>query len=137
MERQCWSNSQYSRRECLEVTGIPESSESKDLEQPVLKVSEKLEVMVDPANVEDCHWIKTSTGFKKGIIKLLKRRDAAKIRSSRKKLRGWIFPLLESDAKFTLMIAYINITNFLEKNVKACSQTNLFKTFGLLMVLCG
>ena len=51
MERQCWSNSQYSRRECLEVTGIPESSESKDLEQPVLKVFEKLEVMVDLANV--------------------------------------------------------------------------------------
>ena len=24
LERQCWSNSQYSRRECLEITGIPD-----------------------------------------------------------------------------------------------------------------
>ena len=40
MERQCWINSQYSRQECLEVTGIPDSIESKDLEQTVLKVFE-------------------------------------------------------------------------------------------------
>ena len=40
MERQCWINSQYSRQECLEVTGIPDSTESKDLEQTVLKVFE-------------------------------------------------------------------------------------------------
>ena len=48
MERQCLSNSQYSRRECLEVTGIPDSTESKDLEQTLLKVFKKLEVIVEP-----------------------------------------------------------------------------------------
>ena len=69
MERQCWSNSQYSRRECLEVTGIPDSNQSKDLEQAVLKVFEKLEVMVDTANVEDCHWIKTKRCCKNKISK--------------------------------------------------------------------
>ena len=51
IERQCWSNSEYSNQECLEVTGIPESTESKDLEQTVLKVFAKLEVMADSANV--------------------------------------------------------------------------------------
>ena len=65
MERQCWSNN-------LEVTGIPNSTESKDLEETVLKVFEKLEVMVELANVEDSHSIKTSNGSKKVIIKLLK-----------------------------------------------------------------
>ena len=25
MERQCWANAQYSRRECLELVGIPKS----------------------------------------------------------------------------------------------------------------
>ena len=80
--------SQYSRRECLEVTGITGSIESKDPEQAVLKVFEKLEVMVDPANVDGCHWINTSNGSKKMIIKLSKRKDATKIRSSKKKLKG-------------------------------------------------
>ena len=25
LEKQCWGNSQYSRRECLEITGFPDS----------------------------------------------------------------------------------------------------------------
>ena len=37
---------------------------------------------------KDCHWIKTSNGSKKVIIKLSRRKDAAKIRSSKNKLKG-------------------------------------------------
>ena len=35
LERQTWSNSQYSRRGCLELTGITETIENKDLERTV------------------------------------------------------------------------------------------------------
>ena len=35
---------------------------------------------MDPANVEDCHWIKSSKDAKKVIVKLSRRRDAKKIR---------------------------------------------------------
>ena len=31
LERQCWSNSQYSRRECLELTSIPKTSDNNTL----------------------------------------------------------------------------------------------------------
>ena len=55
LERQCWSNSQYSRRECLELTGIPETSDNNTLESTVLKIFERLEVKVDLSNVKDCH----------------------------------------------------------------------------------
>ena len=55
LERQCWSNSQYSRRECLEISGFPESLRNEDLEGTVLKVFEELDVVIDPTNVEDCH----------------------------------------------------------------------------------
>ena len=61
------------------MTGIPDFTESKDMEQTILKLIEKLEVMLDATNVEDCHWIKTSNSSKKVIIKLLERKDAAKI----------------------------------------------------------
>ena len=50
----------------------------------VLKVFEKLYVHVDPKNVADCHWLKTRNSSKKVITKLLKRRDAAKIRQVKK-----------------------------------------------------
>ena len=114
MKRQCWSNSQYSRRECLEVTGIPDSTESKDLQQTVLKFFEKLEVMVDPTNVENCHWIK---------IKLWKRKDAAKIRSSNKKLKGMD---LSSPGIRGKVYTDDILCKYLWKNVKACSQTNFY-----------
>ena len=87
MERQCWANNQYSRRECLEISGFPESIENKDLENLTLQIFEKIDISVDPENVEDCHWVKTQRS-KKVIIKLSRRKDANKIRSEKKKLNG-------------------------------------------------
>ena len=87
LEQQTWSNSQYSRRECLELSGIPETIEKKDLEGTVLSIFEKLDVMVDPSNVEDCHWIKPNKGAKKVIVKLSRRKDANKICLSKKGLK--------------------------------------------------
>ena len=53
MERQFWSNSQYSRQEWRDVTSISGSTESKDLWQTAWKVFEKLELMVNLVNVEN------------------------------------------------------------------------------------
>ena len=57
LERQCWWNNQYSRRECLEITGVPDSV-SNDLEKTTIKVFDKIDVAIDPSNIEDCHWLK-------------------------------------------------------------------------------
>ena len=35
-ERQCWANARYSKRECLEVAGIPRQVDEKNLEKKVL-----------------------------------------------------------------------------------------------------
>ena len=39
MERQCWANAQYSRRECLEVACIPRDVSNENFESKVLEVS--------------------------------------------------------------------------------------------------
>ena len=44
--------------------------------------------MVDPSNVEDCHWIKSSKGAKKIIVKLCSSKYANKIRLLKKGLKG-------------------------------------------------
>ena len=87
LERQCWANNQYSRRECLEISGIPENIENKDLQNLTLQIFEKIHISVDPENVEDCHCVKTQRS-KKVIIKLSRRNNANKIRSEKKKLKG-------------------------------------------------
>ena len=55
MERQCWVNAQYSRRECLELVGVPRSASDGDLEEKVLKIFEKIGCSNAGNNIEDCH----------------------------------------------------------------------------------
>lgn len=38
MERQCWANALYSRRECLDVIGIPSEVDADVLKEKVLKI---------------------------------------------------------------------------------------------------
>ena len=55
VERQCWANAQYSRRECLEVVGIPSSVKIKDLEGKVCSVFNRIGIAVNPDDIEACH----------------------------------------------------------------------------------
>ena len=61
LERKYHENEQYSRRECLEISGIPSSIEDSALEDTVLKVFRKVNVLIDPSNVEDGHRLKSDS----------------------------------------------------------------------------
>ena len=73
--RECCANNQYSKQECLKMSGILENIENKDLENLILQILEKIDTNVNPANVEGCHWVKTH-GSKKVIIKFYRSKDA-------------------------------------------------------------
>ena len=75
LERQCWANEQYSRLECLEISGVPEFVIDNDLEEKFLKLLEKSDVEVHPDQIEACHWIKSIAGPKNVIIKMSCRKD--------------------------------------------------------------
>ena len=77
LERQCWSNRQCSRRECLKTTGVPDNIKNDDLEEKALTIFENLELTIDSSNVDDCHWLPRNG--KSFIMKLSKRKDANKI----------------------------------------------------------
>ena len=51
LERNCWGNNQYSRRECLEITGIPDSVSNDDLEKNTIKFFDKLNVTIGPSKI--------------------------------------------------------------------------------------
>lgn len=88
LERQCWSNEQYSRRECLEVTGIPGNTDDDKLEETVLNVLNKIDVNVQAENIEACHWLKSKKGPNKVIVKFSRRKDADNVRKAKKKLKS-------------------------------------------------
>ena len=57
LERQYWSNSLYSKRECLGITGILDKTDQKDLENTALNIFRKLDVENHSSDNEDCHWL--------------------------------------------------------------------------------
>lgn len=85
LERKLADQSQYSRRECLEVSGIPVSVTDVNLEEKVLSIFKKIDCEVSNKDIESCHRI----GNKKGttIVKLSRRKDVKKILSNKKLLK--------------------------------------------------
>ena len=85
LERKCHENEQYWRRECLEISGIPSSMKDNNLEDTVLKLFRKVDVLIDPSNV-DSHRLKSRNNApQKVFIKLSKRNDVylvLKVKSS-------------------------------------------------------
>ena len=55
--------------------------------EPTLKIFDKLDVTIDPSNIEDCCWLK-SNGPKKVMIKFARRKDTNLIRKNKNKLKG-------------------------------------------------
>ena len=88
LERKCAANEQYPRRECLEISGIPDSSLNNNLEETVLKIFNETGVTVNSRDVEVCHRLNQKANPKKVIIKLSKRKDVARVMNNKKKLKS-------------------------------------------------
>ena len=86
MERQCWANAQYSRRECVEIVGIPTSVADNELEETFCKIVDKVGVKIDDRDIVSCHRV-GSQG--RTIVKFSHRKDCQqlmKVKKDRSKL---------------------------------------------------
>ena len=83
LERQCWANAQYSRRECLEVSGIPNTIKQDELENKVLTIFKKVGCDIKNENIEACHRVRRKNNL---IIKFSKRKDCQQVYSVKKDL---------------------------------------------------
>ena len=54
-ERRCWLNAHYSRRECLDIVGIPSEVEADALEETVPAIFEKLGCNIPTERIEASH----------------------------------------------------------------------------------
>ena len=75
-ERQCWANAQYSRRECLEVVGMPTSIPNDLLEANISKFFGKLGVHVEGKDID------------RAIVKFSNRKDSHQILRVKKDLKS-------------------------------------------------
>ena len=65
---------------------MPENIDDNELERKMLTVLSKLDINIDPANIETCHWLKSNNKGKKAILKLSRRKDSDEIHRVRSKL---------------------------------------------------
>ena len=87
LERQCWSNCQYSKRKCLELSGLHESMENSELIDTAFKLFKKLDIEIVSSNIEDCHWL-PSKGPKRVIVKFSKQKNTNNIRKVKKNFKS-------------------------------------------------
>ena len=85
VERQCWVNAQYSRRECLEVVGITSSVKIKDLDGKVYLVFNGIGVTVNPDDIEACHKFYNE---KKTIVRFSKHKLCQQVLREKKELKN-------------------------------------------------
>ena len=86
MERQCWANAQYSRRECVEIVGIPTTVPDNELEETFCKIVDKVGVKIDDRDIESCHIVgsqgrtKVTFSHRKDCQQLMKvKKDLSKL----------------------------------------------------------
>ena len=85
MERQCWANAQYSRRECFDIAGIPHEIFKKVLEERVLKIFGKPGCDISPDRIEACHRVGRTTDAV--IAKFSKRKGGQHVWNVKKDLK--------------------------------------------------
>ena len=94
LERQHHKLEQYTRRECLDFSGIPNSVAPKHLENFILRLLQKIGISFDKLRIVACHRLENTV---RTIVKLLNWKDAENVYSNRKKLKDVDISCLVSD----------------------------------------
>ena len=83
LERQHHKLEQYTRRECLDFSGIPNTVAPKDLENVILHLLQGIGINLDKSRIVACHKLGKTD---RTTVKFLNRKDAENLHSNKKKL---------------------------------------------------
>lgn len=89
IERDVVDLQQYIRRNNIEICGIPNSIEQKDLEDTVIKIADAIDVKITKNEIEACHRLankKDNFGPKKTIVRFVNRKKVENLHRNKKKL---------------------------------------------------
>ena len=81
----CWANAQYSRRECVEISGIPGNVKHEDLEDKVISIFANIGCNISKDGIEACHRLSKKTD--RVIIKFSKRKVCQSVLSVKRDLK--------------------------------------------------
>ena len=131
LERKCRKNEQYSRRECIEISRIPQSIEQKDLEKTVLNVFDKIDAPVDLQNIEACHRPKSDDNGRRNKVnaKFSKRKDMVRVMNKNKSLKNTNLDVTGLPLSTSLLINPTLCSKYLWSKCKALGRGKLIFSF--------
>jgi len=100
VKRKCASNEQYSRRECIEIVGLPSSIDNDILEDEVVNLLNEIDVPVSKDSFQACHKLKKKDRI---IVKFKNRKDCLLTLKNKKTLNEFDF-----SSKYNVKKLYIN-----------------------------
>ena len=80
-ERQCWVNALYSRREDLEIYGLPKSFTIDKVETRVCQIFQSLDCNISKGDLDACHWLRN---MELVIVKFCRKKDFKKVLKAKK-----------------------------------------------------
>ena len=81
---------QYDRRNNIEITGIPDDIEDKNLEHSVIEIFIAADIQIFHNDIEDCHRIgKSKSNSKKTIVRLVNRKYCKQMLYNRRKFENF------------------------------------------------
>ena len=83
LEKASHNSQQYSRRDTVEICGIPSSVSDGDLEETVIQILDKVDVTATPNDIQACHRLHDKT---RTIIKFVNRKHAYQTLTKKKTL---------------------------------------------------
>ena len=85
LERESFASQQYSRRDSIEIVGIPESIGNEDLEAKTIKLLKAINVDVTASDIQACHRL---TKKSRVIVKFVNRKTAICCLRNKSKLKS-------------------------------------------------
>ena len=91
LENKCASNDQYSRRNNVEISGIPDSVPNNQLEGMVIKILNLLNINLKFWDIEACHRLYKNPKFKsptRVIVRFVNRKNTLNVLQRKKSLKN-------------------------------------------------
>ena len=85
IERQCWKNVQYSKKDTLEIVEIPMFFRDNALEQNVCDLIQEIGVDICDRDIQACHHLKDKD---RTIVKFTNGKDCLRILRVKRQLKG-------------------------------------------------
>ena len=137
VERDTAELQQYTRRNNIEISGLPETIEDKSLEDTVIKIAKVVDISIAKNDIEACHRLrrrKKDNGPRRIIVRFVNRKIAEKFMRKGNELRKpYIFEKADLTEKIYINNNLCSYYRYLWGKVKSLYQKQLLILFGYLM----